>query len=302
MEQRELGRTGLSVSPVCVGCGVLGGMPEIFGYEVSADQGVATVREALRGPITFLDTSAGYSDGESERRVGAALADAGGLPDGFVLATKVDPDPETGGYRGSDVRASALRSLERLNLDRFQLLYLHDPERIGFAEAMSAGGAVQELVKLREEGIAEHLGVAGGPIELMTDFVRTGVFEVVLTHNRFTLVDQTAEPLLAEAAAAGVGVVNAAVFGGGMLAKGPAVQPKYAYRAAGSQVVDRVAAIQRICAAYDVPLGAVALQFSLREKRISSTVVGMSKPERVAQTVEWATMRIPEGLWPELGH
>jgi D-threo-aldose 1-dehydrogenase len=297
---RPLGATGLEVTPVCLGCGVLGGMPGIFGYDVSADRGVATVRRALDSPVTFLDTSAGYSDGESERRVGAALRARGGLPDGYVLATKVDPDPTTRDYSGAQVHRCAAQSLQRLGLERFQLLYLHDPEVIGYDAAMAPGGPVEALVELRKSGVAAHLGVAGGPIDLLSRFVATGLFEVVLTHNRYTLVDQAAEPLLDQAAAAGVAVVNAAPFGGGILAKGPDAVAKYAYREADSGVLARVRAMRDRCTDHDVPLGAAALQYSLREPRIASTVVGVSQPARVDQTVAWATWPIPDELWQEL--
>ncbi len=300
LERRPLGTTGLEVTPVCLGGGVLGSMPGIFGYDVPFDQGVATVRAALDSPINFLDTSAGYSDGESERRVAAALAEVGGLPKGHVLATKVDPDPETGEFDGPAVRRSAEGSLKRLGLDRFQLLHLHDPEGIGFEAAMAPGGAVHALLALKEEGLASHLGVAGGDIELMRQFVRTGAFEVVLTHNRFTLVDQSAAPLLEEAVGAGVAVLNAAPFGGGILAKGPEALRKYAYADAKPDVLERVRAMAALCADAGVPLGAAALQFSIRDPRIASTVIGMSSPERVAQTVEWATWAIPDDLWQAL--
>ncbi|MGW5360047.1 aldo/keto reductase [Actinopolymorpha pittospori] len=301
LELRTLGSTGLRVTPVCLGCGVLGGMSAIFGYDVSADQGVATVRRALDSPVNFLDTSAGYSDGESERRVGAAIRAQGGLPDGFVLATKVDPDPVTRDYSGAQVLRSAEQSIERLGMDSFPLLYLHDPEVIGFEAAMAPGGAVEALVRLKKEGVAEHLGVAGGPVDMLERFVGTGVFEVVLTHNRYTLVDQSARGLLRTAHQAGVAVVNAAPFGGGMLAKGPDVSRKYAYREADAALMERVRRMAERCATYDVPLGAAALQFSVREPLIASTVVGISAPERVDQTVRWATWPIPDELWAELG-
>jgi D-threo-aldose 1-dehydrogenase len=300
LERRVLGSTGLEVTSVCLGCGVLGGMERIFGYDVAADQGVATVRRALESPVTFLDTSAGYSDGESERRVGAALRARGGLPDGYVLATKVDPDPETRDYSGAQVHRCAEQSRERLGVDQFQLLYLHDPEVIGYDAAMAPGGPVEALVELREAGIAAHLGVAGGPIDLLSRFVETGLFEVVLTHNRYTLVDQSASPLLDQAGAAGVAVVNAAPFGGGILAKGTEAVAKYAYREADEDVLNRIRAIQDRCTAHGVPLGAAALQFSLREPRIASTVVGVSRPERVDQTVEWANWPIPDELWQDI--
>ena len=300
LERRRLGTTGLDVTPVCLGCGVLGGMPEIFGYDVEADRGVATVRRALDSPVNFLDTSAGYSNGESERRVGAAVRQRGGLPDNFVLATKVDPDPETRDFSGPQVHKSAEQSLERLGLERFPLLYLHDPEVIGFEAAMEPGGPVEALLELQKSGLAPHLGVAGGPIDLLVRFVETGAFEVVLTHNRFTLVDQSAGPLLDVAQANGTAVVNAAPFGGGILAKGPDALRTYAYREADPEVLHLVEQLRDRCAAYDVPLGAFALQFSLREPRITSTVVGVSSPERIDQTVTWATWPVPDELWDEL--
>jgi len=136
LPRRPLGGTGLEVTPVCIGGAPLGSMPENFGYEVSADQAVATVQHVLASAVNFLDTSNDYGSGRSEERIGRALAAAGGLPLGFVLATKVDPDPSTGRFDAARARESAAESLGRLGLDRFQLLYLHDPEVISFDEAM----------------------------------------------------------------------------------------------------------------------------------------------------------------------
>jgi D-threo-aldose 1-dehydrogenase len=165
---------------------------------------------------------------------------------------------------------------------------------------MAPDGPVEALVELRKAGVAAHLGVAGGPVDLLSRFVATGLFEVVLTHNRYTLVDQSAGPLRDQAAAAGVAVVNAAPFGGGILAKGPEAVAKYAYREADNTILGRIRAMQGRCTAHDVPLGAAALQFSLREPRIASTVVGVSQPERVDQTVAWANWPVPDELWQEL--
>ena len=84
------------------------------------------------------------------------------MPRGFVLATKVDPDPLTGDFSGERVRRSAEESLDRLGLERFQLLHLHDPERLGFEKSVAPGGPVEALVKLKETGVAAHIGVTGG--------------------------------------------------------------------------------------------------------------------------------------------
>jgi D-threo-aldose 1-dehydrogenase len=300
LPKRPLGSTGLQVTPLTIGGGVIGSMPGNFGYEVSAERGIATAVAALTGPINALDTSNSYGRGESERRIGEALRRVGGLPDGYVLSTKLDRDLDTGDFGGDRMRRSIEESLERLGLDRVPLLHLHDPEHIGFVDAMAPGGPVEVLRQLREEGLAGAIGVAGGPVDLLRRFVSTGVFDVVLTHNRWTLVNRAAGPLLDEATARGMGVVNAAVFGGGILASGAGSSTRYAYREAPPELLTAVRAIEQLCAGYGVPLAAAAVQFSTRDPRIATTVLGVSRPQRIAESVELATVAIPEQLWSDV--
>ncbi|MDR1799528.1 MAG: aldo/keto reductase [Bifidobacteriaceae bacterium] len=295
--RRTLGQTGLQVTSVCIGGGPLGGSPAVFGHETAAQDAVATVLAGFDSPFNFIDTSSGYTDGESERRIGAALAQVGGLPAGWVLETKVDPDFVTGEFDGPAVRRSFEGSLERLGVDHIELLHFHDPERITFEEAMAPGGAVPELVKLRDEGLVDHLGVAGGPSSLLERYLDTGVFEAVLTHNRWTLADRSAGHLLDKATALGVGVLNGAPFGGGVLAKGTGYTELYCYAPMRPQTRAAIQAVEAICSQAGVPLGAAALQFSLRDPRIHSTVVGVAKPERIRQTVAWATWPVPDDVW-----
>ena len=181
--RRTLGGTGLSVSPLCVGCAPLGDMPETFDYSVDEDRACETLRAVLDSQINFLDTAASYGDGESERRIGGMLEEMGGLPEGVVLATKADRDLTTGDFSGEQMRRSVERSLRLLGMDRLQLVYLHDPEHESFDHMMSRGGPVEVLTGLKEEGVIQHLGVAGGPIDLMIRFVETDLFEAVITHN-----------------------------------------------------------------------------------------------------------------------
>jgi D-threo-aldose 1-dehydrogenase len=276
-------------------------MPRIYGYGVEEEQAVATVRAVFRGPFNFLDTSNGYGDGASERRIGKAIAANGGLPAGFVLATKVDADRATRDFSGTRVRRSLEESFERLGISACDLVYLHDPEYyMSFAEAMLPGGPVEALVKLRDERLIRHIGIAAGPVAMLRDFIGTGLFEAVLSHNRLTLVDRSAEPLLEEALARGVAFVNGAPYGGGILVKGPQEQPRYMYREARPETVAAVRAMAAACARAGVPLAAAALQFSLRDPRIAATVVGMSEPARIAETVALADHPIPDSLWPEL--
>src|SRR5579863_10553961 len=168
---RPLGSTGLLVTPICVGTAPLGSMPEDFAYEVPEERALATVRAFFAGSFNFLDTAASYGDGESERRIGSVLREMGGLPPGFVLATKADRDLRTGTFTGAQMRLSVERSLRLLGLEQLQLVYLHDPEHIAFEVAMQPGGPVEVLQRCQEEGLIARLGVAGGPIDMMLRFV-----------------------------------------------------------------------------------------------------------------------------------
>jgi len=297
LPRRPFGPTGIMAPPLCMGCAPLGDMPHVFNYSVPEERAVATLRAALAGPLNFLDTSNGYGGGESERRVGLALRELGGVPEGAIVQTKVDRDPETGSFSAARMRRSVEESLQRLGLDRLGIVYLHDPENGSFEEITGPGGAVEELQAMRREGLIAHLGVAGGPIDLLIRYVETGAYEAVLSHNRYTLLDRSAEPLIALAAARGMAVLNAAPYGGGLLVKGPEASPKYMYREASQGLLDRARRFAALAAAYGVPLPAVALQFSTRDPRITTTVVGITHPERVAQTIALYHTPIPDELW-----
>jgi D-threo-aldose 1-dehydrogenase len=275
-------------------------MPETFGYGVEEERAMRTLEAVLKSPINFLDTAASYGDGESERRIGEVLKGRGGLPDGVVLATKADRDLQTGEFSGEQMRRSVERSLRLLRLDRLQLVYLHDPEHESFERLMAPGGAVEVLQNLKDEGVIEHLGVAGGPIDMEIRYVETGLFEVVITHNRYTLVDRSAESLLDLAAERGVALLNAAPYGSGILAKGPDACARYEYSEAPAKMVERVRAMQKVCEEFGVPLAAAALQFSMRDSRVASTIVGMTRPERVEQTLKLAAEPVQEELWERL--
>lgn len=300
-EHRRLGSTALMVTGICVGGAPIGSIVGTYGYSVDDEPAIATVRAAFESPFNFLDTSNGYGNGTSERRIGAAIKANGGLPEGFVLDTKVDADPRTRDFSAARVRKSVEESFERLGITSCQLMYLHDPEYyMTFEEAMRPGGPVEGLVKLKQEGVVEHIGIAAGPIPMMLDFTRTGLFQAVLSHNRHTLLDRSAEPLIEETLKQGAAFINGAPYGGGMLVKGPGAQPRYMYREAKPETVAAVKAMQAACARHGVPLAAAALQFSLRDPRVTSTVVGMSDPARLDETVRLADHPIPEALWPEL--
>ncbi|GHO85127.1 aldo/keto reductase [Dictyobacter formicarum] len=297
---RTLGKTGLEVPGLCVGCAPLGDMPATFTYSVPEERALETIRAIFKSPITFMDTAASYGDGESERRIGIVLKELGGVPVGYTLATKADRDLQTGDFSGDQMRRSVERSLRLLGLDCLPLLYLHDPEYTTFEAAMAPNGPVEVLQRCKEEGLIEHLGVAGGPIDLMTRFVETDIFEAAISHNRYTLLNTEADPFWDVCQRHGVGAVNAAPYGSGILAKGPRAYARYEYDEASREYVEKAMKFDDACQRYHVPLAVVALQFSLRDSRIHSTVIGMSRPERLDETVKLAQTPIPDELWREI--
>src|SRR2546429_2484963 len=142
LAQRPLGSTGLQVTPICIGTAPLGSMPETFEYEVPEERALATIRAFFAGThnnksgsYNFLDTAASYGDGESERRIGIVLRELGGLPSGFVLATKADRDLQTGVFTGAQMPPSVEPSLRLLGLQQLRLVHLHEPDPLSFAHA-----------------------------------------------------------------------------------------------------------------------------------------------------------------------
>ena len=293
---------GLALPALCFGTSSLGNMPRTYGYEVDESRARATIDAILDSPFPFLDTSRNYGDGESERRIGAALAERGGLPDGAVLSTKLDRDPDTNRFDAARARASLEQSLTALGLQSVDILHLHDPEHAASVrEITAAGGALAELVKMKEEGLCRAIGLAAGDVEVMMPILLDWEFDVLITHNRWTLANRNAGQLIETALSRGVAVMNAAPYSGGVFAKGSVEHPRYVYQDKDDSALDPVRDIERICARHGVPTGAVALQFSLRDPRVASTVCGVTRPERVEQTLAWAALDVPDAVWAEIG-
>ena len=300
LARKPFGQTGLSVPPIAVGCAPIGDMPEAFGYGVTEEAALATIHAALDSPIPYIDTAALYGDGESERRVGLALRERGGLPDNAFLQTKQGRNPKDNDYSGETVKRRMERSLQLLGVDRIEVVYLHDQEWTTFEDAFAPGGPMAVMQRYRDEGVIGHLGVAGGPIPLQIQYIETGVFDAVIHHNRYTLLNRSAEPLIEAATARGMAVLNAAPYGSGLLVKGPEAYPRYAYQQASTEMIDRVRRFAAISERHGVPLAATALQFSTRDPRITATIVGMSRPDRITDTLAYLTTPIPDALWDEI--
>ena len=301
MKKQKLGTSGLSVTPVAFGASALGNMPDTYGYEVSEARAQITLQKIFEGPINFLDTSNNYGLGRSESRIGQAIKARGGLPDGFVLATKLDRDMQTGRLDADRVARSIEESLTRLGLNCVPLLHLHDPEHAhDLDEVTRDGGAIDALFKLKEQGLVTAVGLAMGALDIMFPILKAYPFDSLISHNRFTLLNRSAGPMFDHAQMQGIAVFNAAPYAGGVLAKGSHNLPKITYQPANAKQLQPVRALEDVCARHNIPLGAAALQFSLNERRVTSTIVGVSRPERVVETLEWAALELPEPALAEL--
>lgn len=301
MEKRPIGQTGIEITPLAFGTSALGDMPGTYGYGVSEEQARETLKAIFDGPVNLLDTSRNYGLGRSEQRIGEAFAAVGGVPPGLVLSTKLDRVTETGRFDAARARESLEQSLEALGVDHIPILHLHDPEHCAdLTEITGKGGALDELFKMKEEGLIDAAGLAMGRLDIMRPILADWPFDVLISHNRYTLLNRSASEMFDDAHARGIAIINAAPFAAGVLAKGSGATNQISYTKVDDAGMAPVREVEAICARHGVTMGAAALQFSMRDPRITSTLIGITKPERITQTLDWAAAEIPQAFWDEM--
>lgn len=269
--------------------------------------------------MRYFDTAPHYGLGLSELRLGAALS---AYPrDEYVISTKVGralvPTPENANQLDDDgfivpaafrrewdfsrdgVLRSVEQSLQRLRLDRIDILYLHDPDTQW--EAASTTG-IDALIELREQGVVAAVGVGMNQSAMPAEFIRRADIDLVMLAGRYTLLEQGAlDDLLPLAIERGVGIVAAGVYNSGLLSK-PVVSDEahYEYQAAPGELVARARAIAAVCARHGVELPAAAVQFALRHPAVVSVVLGARDGGQSRGGLERASVAIPDELWADL--
>ncbi len=293
--------TGIQVPKICFGTTALGNMPDTYSYEVDEKRAIETIIAILTSSTPFIDTSRIYGAGRSEQRMGLAIRELGGLPDHAIVSTKLDRDLDSGIFDAAQARRSLEESLEAMGIDHIDILHLHDPEHAESLDLVTrSGGAIDELYKMRDEGLCKAIGLAAGKVDVMLPILKSSDFDCIITHNRHTLVNANGKELIDYADANNIAVFNAAPYCGGALAKGTASVKRYVYQEVTEQMLNPLRAVEAVCDKYNIPPGAAALQYSMRDSRISSTICGVSKPERIAQTLEWANYPISDEAWKDL--
>ncbi|MGD0089157.1 MAG: aldo/keto reductase [Planctomycetota bacterium] len=301
-KKRRLGRTNIQVTPLGLGGAWLGRTPKGFSDEVA----VATVLRALRLGIRAVDTAPLY--GESERRVGLALREwlsGGGKREELVLSTKTGTRTQPHDYSAAGTRRSVEESLKLLQTDYLDIVLVHDPHDL--TPVLSPGGALEELQKLKTEGLVRAIGLGVREHALHQRCIETGQFDVSLTYRDFNLLCQDAvRGVLEPAAAREVGVYNGMAVLGGLLGgdeprgapPGPLAVRPYAHE---SEEIRRAQALWEFARAHGVSLLALNLQFCLREQRIASTLLGMQTPDEAVRDVEAVSQAVSADVWRELG-
>ncbi|WP_027341021.1 aldo/keto reductase [Hamadaea tsunoensis] len=303
-----LGRTGLSVTELGLGLAPLGGLYT----DVSEQDARDAVETGWDLGVRFFDTAPLYGFGRSETRAGAALA---GRTE-FVLSTKagrvITSVPDGGGqdfwagvdpavapvfdFSAAGIRRSFEDSLERLGVDRIDVLHLHDPDD---HLDQAVRDAYPEMVKLKEEGLVAALGAGANSGAVLTHLIERCDLDVVLLAGRYTLLDRTGEPLLALAAERGVAVIAGGVFNSGLLAD-PKPGARFDYAQADGELLNRAIALRDLCEAHGVPLRAAAIQYAQRHPAITSVLVGVRSADEVRDAVAMAAHPVPAELWAAL--
>jgi D-threo-aldose 1-dehydrogenase len=310
IERVALGATGVTVTRLGLGLAPLGGLYSAVGDAAAA----ATVERAWEHGIRYFDTAPLYGSGLSERRAGRVLAHKPRAE--FVLSTKVgrrlqstvgdadqeiwaeaSPESPVWDFSAEGTRQSLAESLDRLGLDRVDLLHIHDPDE---HYAAAVAGALPELVRLRAEGRIGAVSVGMNQAPMLADFVRTGDVDCVLLAGRYTLLDQSGlAELLPLCVDRGVSVIVGGVYNSGVLAD-PRPGATFDYRPAPAAVVARAQAIEAVCRRHGVPLRAAALQFPRAHPAVATVVVGARSPAEVDDMVAMSSVDVPSGLWHDL--
>ena len=301
MKKNKIKDTGLEITELSFGTSSLGSMPDTYGYEVSEDRAQKTLNRFFQGPVNMLDTSRNYAMGESEKRIGRAIKENGGWPKDLLLSTKLDRDMDTLVLDKNRARQSFEESLKTLNTDSVDILFLHDPEYAkDITDITKKDGAMDELFKIKNEGLAKAVGVAMGKVDIMFPLLRDWDFDVVINHNRYTLINREANEMYDYASSKNIAIFNAAPYAGGVLAKGPDNFKKVTYQDATEEKLAPAREFEKVCKKHNVELGAAALQFSLRDNRITSTICGVTSVESIEKNLAWANAEISDEFWDEI--
>ncbi|WP_108662853.1 aldo/keto reductase [Acuticoccus kandeliae] len=314
---RELGRTGVDVTVLGLGTAPLGGLLS----DVADEAALGALDAAWEAGVRFVDTAPFYGFGRSERATGDALRVH--PRDEYRLSTKVGrllaPDPNPPGaengwvaplpfrpvydYGYDAVRRSHEDSLQRLGLERVDILLLHDigafthgeDHRRHFSDAMSGG--LRALRDMKAEGLIGAYGIGVNETEVLMDALDAGEWDCFLLAGRYTLLEQDSlDALLPTCAARGTSIICGGPYNSGLLAGGDT----WNYARAPDALLARRDRLDAICRDHGVPLRAAALQFPLAHPSVACVIPGARTPEEARDNLAQLHTEVPPELWHAL--
>jgi D-threo-aldose 1-dehydrogenase len=312
----ELGSTGLQVPRVGIGTAPLGN----FLGAISDEEADRVLGQAVQSGLRYFDTAPLYGHGLAEQRVGRAVSridrsnaivstkvgrllradaprDESQYHDGESFYIDVPSTGPVWDFSYDGIMTSLEESLQRLSLDRVDMLLLHDPDDHFQAASTTA---YQALDVLRAEGTVTGIGAGMNQSAMLTEFVERCDLDAVLCAGRYTLLEQGAlDDLMPACERTTTSVIIGGVFNSGILVA-PDEGALYNYLPAAHDVIERARRIRRVCAKFDVPIAAAALQFPLAHPRVSTVLIGFRSVKELTDDLGWLDTAIPGELWDEL--
>lgn len=310
----NLGTTAVQVTRLGMGTAPLGGLFQ----DVPEARALATVRRALELGVRFFDTAPLYGHGKSETFVGRALARVPRAS--YALATKVGRllrpvDPARLEIREYDrpfpfqpvfdfsydaVMRSFEESLQRLNLERIDVLHIHDPDD-HYEPALR--GAFPALAHLRSQGLIGAVGAGMNQAAMLARFAAQADFDCFLLAGRYTLIDHTAlDELLPRCVQKKISIIIGGPYNSGVLASGAQPGAKFDYADAPPHVLQRVRQVQAVCQRHGVLMKAAALQFPLAHPAVAAVIPGARSVEELEENFALFSYPIPAAFWQEMRH
>ena len=288
MRYTALGKTGMSLSHLGFGASSLG---SVF-RPTNLNDSIKAVETAIEGGINFIDVSPYYGHYKAETVLGEALKN---IPrDKYFLSTKVGRYGKDGvntwDYSAQRAKESVYESMDRLHIDHIDLINVHDIE---FQAALPGGlqkvvdETLPALVELRELGVVGHVGITDLQLEnikWVIDHTEPGTVESILNFCHYCLNDDKLIDFMDEFEQKGIGVINASPLSMGLLSsRGVPV-----WHPAPKPLVDACARAAEFCREKGYPIERLAIQYSVSNPRIASTLFSSANPDNVKRNIEWS--------------
>lgn len=296
MQYNEIGKTGMKVANLAFGASSLGG---VF-HDVKEQEAIEAVYTAVDGGLNFIDVSPYYGHYKAETVLGKALKNIDRSR--YYLSTKVGRYGENGvntwDYSAKRAKESVYESMERLNIDYIDLINVHDVE---FCSDLSiiANETLPALHELKAEGVVKHVGITDlqpENLKWVIEHTPKGTVESVLCFCHYCLNDEMLLDYLDFFEKNEIGVINASPLSMGLLSQRGAP----AWHPAPEALKQRCAEAAKLCAERGVEIEKLAMQYSVSNPRIATTLFSSANPKNVLKNIDFVNSDYDEALAKEV--